>query len=257
MKVRTFILVLGMAFGLAGCNSGLDHKLDTSHGVEAYKSSLAEATKDMKKSEIEAFDLYVEELSIEKLSELYPDATPRKVIRGQAKKVIEGTAKIKPELEKMIPDFDKEFAALEGGIKAVNAKFSVEKDFFGDQPKVRATVQNTSGQGLTALKWQVDLYINGADKPVASSVVEDNYKGGGGIKDGYEYKRDFTLGFVRGDDRFTTLEIQNAKQREVRLTLLVNDCTDLTGKRISSRNPHSLLKVFGEAEMRALKDKDI
>jgi len=257
MKVRTFALIIGVAVGLAACNSGLDHKLDTGHGAEAYKASLAEATKDMKKYEIESFDLYVEELSIEKLGELYPNATPRKIIHGQAQKVIDGTSKIKPELEKLIPDFDKEYVAIEGGIKAVNATFAVERDFFGDQPKVRATVQNTSGQTLTSLKWQVDLFLDGSEKPVASTVIDDNYKSGGGIKTGYEYKRDFTLGFVKGDDRFTTLEIQNSKKREVRLTLLINDCVDLSGKRIESRNPHHLLKVFGEAEARALKDKDI
>lgn len=257
MKAVHIILLAAAALSLSACNKGLDAKLDTSHGVDVYKASLAEATKDMKKSEIESFDMYVEELSIEKLGELYPNATPRKVIRGQAQKVIEGTAKIKPELEKLIPDFDKEYAALESGIEALNATFSVEKDFFGDQPKVRATVRNASSQTLTSLKWQVDLHLNGAEKPVASTVIEDNYKAGGGIKPGYEYKREFTLGFVKGDDRFTTLEIQNSKNREVRLTLLINDCVDLSGKRISSRNPHHLLKVFGEAEARALKDKDI
>lgn len=257
MKFSRNFLAAAVCVGLTACNSGLDHKLDTSHGSEAYKTSLAEATKDMKKSEIEVFDLYVSDLTIEKLGEQYPDATPRKVIRGQAKKVIEAAAEIKPALEKLIPDFDKEYSALEGGIKALKPVFTVEKDFFGDQPRVRATVQNASGLAMTSLKWQVELFINGADKPVASTVLDDNYKGGGGIKPGYEYKREFTLGFVKGDDRFTTLEIQNASKREVRMSLLVNDCTDLTGKQLSSRNPHSLLKIYKEAELQAIKNKDI
>lgn len=256
MKYVTLAAVLAAAACLTACNKGLDHKLDTGHGADSYKASLEEATKDMKKAEIEKFDEYVSKISIAKLHELHPNATPREIIRGRAKSLLEDIPKVKAELEKMIPAYDKEADEIEKGIYADGATFAVEKDFFGDQPKVRAKIINTSGHTMTSLSWKVELFLNGSDKPVASTFIQDNYKNGGGIKSGYEYKRDFTIGFVRGDANFTTLEIQNAAKREVKLTLNLADCISMNGESMSSRNPHAAIAVFEKVEKQAQADKD-
>lgn len=257
MRIFGALISLVAVVCLSACNSGLDHKLDTANGPSAYKASLEMATKDMKPEEIDAFDAAVSEVTLKELNELYPNATPRKIIREQFTKYSEILAKLIPDVEKKIPDFDKEVQSLNDGVKAVNATFAVEKDFFGDQPKVRVKTVNTSGVTMTALAWRVELFINGADKPVASTTIADNYKSVSGMKSGYEYTREFKLGFVSGDERFTTLEIQNATKRELKLTLEIDECVGLDGQSFGARNPHKALESLEAGVAKAKKFKEI
>jgi len=257
MKTITKIAAIFAAICLSACNSGLDHKLDTGNGAAAYKASLEAATKDMKPDEVEAFDSVVADVSLKELNELYPNATPRKIIHEQAKKFINLFGNLKVDFEKKIPEFDREAKSLSDGVKAVDGTFAVQKDFFGDQPTVRAKTINTSGITMTSLAWRVELYINESDKPVATTTISDNYKNVGGNKTGYEYKREWKLGFVSGDERFTTLEIQNASKRQVKLTLEVDDCIGLDGQPLGGRNPHRMIEKLEAGEAKAKKYLDI
>lgn len=257
MKLKMVLATTALAFGLAGCNNGINHALDTGHGQQAYRASLDEALKKMTKEETEAFDWAVGGLNIEKLHEKFPDSTPRKIIQGQAKNFIDAMTKARPDIEKMIPDFDAKTKVLSENTIVDSANFHIENDFFGLQPKVTAKIVNVEGRTMTALKWRVELFLDGNTTPAASTVIEDNYKGGGGFQPGYRYTRTFTLGFVKGDERFTTLEIQNAKKREVKLTLIPDGCVELDGKSVSSMDPHAALKELDEILAKAKKYQSI
>jgi hypothetical protein len=253
-KTTASILIVAL---LSACHSGINQKLDTSHGIDAYRSSLNEAVQKMDKKEIEAFDWAVSDINFAMLNEKYPNATPKEIIRAEAEKVLDYIKKRRPELNELIPAFDAEVKMLEEGIKVVNPTFSVEKDFFGDQPKVQVKVQNLSPKSYTALAWNVELFINGQTKPVASTTIVDDYKDAGGIKSGYEYSRTYKLGFVTGNENFTTLEIQNSKDRLIKLTLLVDDCIELNGHKLGERNPHTELEQLDRDEAKAKLYKEI
>jgi len=257
MKITRIILLAATALSLSACNSGINHTLDTGHGVDSYKASLAEAVKKMEKPEIEAYDWAVSDLSIDKVHELYPNGTPKQIIHGESKKMIEGAAELRPELEKQIPGFDRSVKELTDNIVVESTNFTIENDFFGLQPKVSARVAYAEGRPMTALQWRIELFIDGKDKPVASTTVTDDYKGDGGFKSGYRYARDFKLGFVRGDDRFTTLEIQNSKTRILKMTLIPDECIEINGHAVSYNNPHIAIRQLDETVAKARRYKEL
>lgn len=247
MNFKLIILTIGVTLGLVGCNSGLNRKLDTGSGADAYHLSLSAAVRDMKKEEIVAFDWAASFLSIDDINEQYPNGTPREIIHGVAGKILENGPKLLEENQEKTKIYEKELEEIGSGIKVIASTISFPRDSFSDSAVIKAKIKNSSAISLTDIKWRVELYINNSEEPVASTTQWDFYKSDGGIKAGHEYSRTFYL----DDSRFTTLEIQNAAKREIRFTLLTDECEELNGKKLGDRDPSSksasIIKLMSKA----------
>jgi hypothetical protein len=237
--LRTCIAALFMA-ALAGCSKGVDKPLATDKGVDAYRASLAEAVRDMDKRQTDAFNWAVSNLSVEAINARYPNQSPRKIMRGEAEAVMnEAPARI-AALEKKTAEW--KAVALEiAKVSASDASFRLDKDFFGLQPRIHAAVSNGSKYGYSALSWYAELYLDGAEEPAARTQLIDLYKTEGGMKPGDRSERQFTVGFVAGDDAWKTLEIQKAQQRVVKLSVIPSKAKDFGERLIAGASPEGEL----------------
>lgn len=229
MKLKFCITAMALMI-LCGCSSkGLDKDLKTGEGKEAFGASLNEALKDMSQEEKEAFAWAVSDLNLDSLHQKYPNASPREIIRGEVKMVQEAAPKKLKELEEEKLKYDPILADLKN-IKAQSIEFSLPKDFHGLQPTINATITNNSKFAVSFLQWFAELYVDGKAAPVATAELSDAYNNSNGLNPGASVKRSFTVGFVVGDSRWTTLEIQNAKNRVVKLTIIPESVRDFSDK---------------------------
>lgn len=241
MRFSNTFAVAFVALILAGCSGkGIDRKLETGQGGDAYNASIAQAAKDMTQDDVQAFDWAVSDLSLETLNQRYPNGTPRGVIQGESRLVREQASKRIAELESTKPKYD----AILGEIVKLTAsdiELQIERDFHGLQPTVHARVSNNGGLAVSQLQWRASLYLDDQKTPVATADVYDFYNNSsrgsslfgdqkkveaGGLPAGGAAKRSFRIGFVSGDPNWTTLEVQNAKVRRVVLEPLPESVKD-------------------------------
>ena len=106
--------------------------------------------------------------------------------------------------------------------------FTLDKDFLRLKPHIRTTVKNASRYGYSNLRWYAELYLDGSSKPVAVDEIFDMYKNDGGLPPGAVMAREFMVGILIGDKAWTTLEVQNARQRVVKLTVMPEFAEDFS-----------------------------
>jgi hypothetical protein len=241
MRSFTSLALATSALLLLACTGkGLDQKLDTGHGRDAYTASINQAAIAMTQEDREAFDWAVSDLSIEVLNQRYPNGTPRGIIRGEAQVVQADAPKRIAELESVKPKYDTILGEIEK-LTATDTEFVMERDFHGLQPLVTAIIHNNSRLPISQMKWRASLYLDDQQAPVATSVLMDMYNnssGGdttsdehakvaaGGLPAGGAGKRLFRIGFVSGDPKWITLEVQNAKVRRVVLERIPESVKD-------------------------------
>src|SRR3546814_17319770 len=80
------------------------------------------------------------------------------------------------------------------------------------------------------MKWKAALFLDGTDRPAAQTILVNDYRKNGGLKPGSRFHIRFPIGFVRGDEAWTTLEIRNAAVRKVVLEPIMDRILDF-GKR--------------------------
>lgn len=242
--------------GLSGCSKGVDRALVTDKGVEAYKVSVAEAAADMDLHQAEAFDWAVSDLTLEKLHATYPNQSARQVIRGEVQNVLDRFPALIAQLEEQTTQWN---AAAEPirQVVADGVSFALEKDFHGLQPRIRATVRNGSPLSFSTLRWRAELYIDGRSEPAATTELFDPYKDDGGLAPGATARREFTVGFVTGDPNWTTLEIQNAQRREVKLVVMPEGAKDFGERLYVGDSPAQRLGSLKATLAAAEKYKDI
>ena len=235
-NISKTLLALFLAFSLSACSKGLDKPLLTGAGSEAYKASLAAAVKDMDDNQVQAFDWAVSDLSIDALNNRYPNQTPRKIIQGEVQDILGKSPAEIVELEKQAAAWNAAIQEIQK-VVSTDSRFTLEKDFFGLQPRIRTTLRNGSKFGYSSLKWRAELYLDGSDQPTAVSEQFDLYKNDGGFSSGATVQRQFSVGFVSGDSNWTTLGIQNAKQRLVKLIVMPERATDFGERLIAGPSP--------------------
>ncbi|SJZ94190.1 hypothetical protein SAMN02745674_01351 [Lysobacter spongiicola DSM 21749] len=207
-----------------GCTGPLDGRLVTGKGLDAYRTSLAPMS-EATEFEREAFDWAVSDFDVDRVHREYPDSTPRKIIRAEV-------GKVRETYPKRIEALEAEAEAQEPlreelrKVTATDARFFLDKNFFGQQPKVTASISNGSSLPVSSLSWQASLYVNDGAEAVATSILSNDYRRDGGLKPGDAYTVTFTVGFVTGDERWTTLEIRNANSTRVVLEPIIGSIKD-------------------------------
>ncbi|WP_426079007.1 hypothetical protein [Janthinobacterium sp. PSPC3-1] len=249
-----FAIILSLA--ITACSKGLDKPLVTSAGIDAYKVSLAEAAKGMDKSQAEAFDWAVSDLSIDALNSRYPGKTPREIIRGEVQDILGKAPAQIVELEKQASVWNAAAQEIHK-VTSEETTFTLAKDFFGLQPRIETTLRNGSKYGYSTLKWRAELYLDGSDKPTAVTEQLDLYKNQGGFSSGETVHRKFSVGFVTGDNNWTTLEIQNAKHRLVTLVVIPEGAQDFGERLIAGASPVPKLEQIKQTLEMAKSLKDL
>jgi hypothetical protein len=217
------IALLGVS--LAACKGPADQRLATGGTEEEFRASLADVVPKMTAHEKEALEWAFSEFDQPQLHAKYPDGSPRTIIRGEVQDVLTTFPAEIEALEKQATK-DAPLRAELGKIVARDLRFEIEKTFFGLQAVITATVTNGSRHPVSRLKWGAALYLDGASKPVVATVLTDDYRKQGGLKPGGQYQVRFPIGFVSGDEAWTTLEIRNASTRRVVLVPVLDTVLD-------------------------------
>ena len=194
----------------------------------------------MDQLQIEAFDWAVSDLNIDTVNIRYPNQSPRQIIRGEVKDVLEKAPQTIAELETKTARWSMGAESIHK-VMAEKITFTLEKGFFGLEPRIRTTVKNASRYGYSNLRWYAELYLDGSSKPVAVREMLDMYKDNGGLPPGAVMAREFMSGIVSGDPAWTTLEVQKAKQRVVKLTVMPEFAEDFSEHLIVGQSPANQL----------------
>jgi hypothetical protein len=217
--------VLLAVSAIAACSGPLDQHLITGSTPQAYRASLDAIYPKMTVHEQEAFDWAVSDFDLPKLHSKYPEASPKAVIRGEVQEVLQTyPAKVKAlevEARKQSP-----LRAELRKIVAQRAIFRMNKNFFGLQPTVIASIANNSKLPVSRLDWRAALFLNDATEPVATTTLSSDYRNDGGLAPRRGFISTFKVGFVRGDESWSTLEIRNAAKTRVVLEPILDSIQD-------------------------------
>src|SRR3546814_17097797 len=78
------------------------------------------------------------------------------------------------------------------------------------------------------MKWDAKLFLDEEPAPVAIKILNDDYRPNGGMKPGSAWTTTFKIGFVRGDENWTTLQIRNAAKTRVEMKPVVSSVRDFS-----------------------------
>lgn len=258
--MRWFMSLLCLLL-LSACSKGLDRSLVTGEGIEQFQASLQKAAEEMTPEEKEAFSWAVSDFDLARLHKVYPDASPRQIIRGEVKEGLAEWPAQLAELEAQKAKFDPILAELRK-IEARAIKFELDRGLSGLEPKIHATVVNGGQLDVSWLEWRASLYLDDGEKPVAVSEVFDNYNRtrgssfmnddeapvpAGGMRSGMEYARTFYVGMGFREDDWTTLEIQNASKRVVVLEPILGSIKDFGDRVYLEGAPYKNIRLLQDS----------
>jgi hypothetical protein len=249
--------VLIMTLMLTACSKGVDVKLTTGEGPEAYRASYEKAAKDMSADDIQAYNWAVENITIESLHQTFPNNTPRDIIRAAANYYHQLATEKIIALEKNKPHYDALQKQL-AGIQAEDVRFIMDRNFHGLQPTITAKIVNNSDLPVSRMRFQAQLFINDQTTPVANYEIAANFNNAhtgtsffsskqiapGGLDPHHQINKRFTIGFVTGDIEWTTLEIQKAAKHHVTLTPLLYSIEDYANKSYMQGAPYQELEHY-------------
>ncbi|KRG41910.1 hypothetical protein ARC78_10640 [Stenotrophomonas pictorum JCM 9942] len=241
---------------LAACGGPMDTALVTGNGADPYFASLNPVFAKMSEHEQQGFNWAVSDLDLDRLHSRYPGNSPRQIIRGEVAQVLETYPARIAALEPQALQAAQVRAQL-AQVTAVQTAFRIEKDFFGLAPKISATIENNSPLPISALEWNAALYLDDAETPVVTTTLTDNYRDRGGLVPGGRHKREFAIGFVRGDETWTTLEIRNAKRTRVVLEPLATSVQDFGDRHYLPEDPSAEIERLRSVIAAATSYQDI
>ncbi|TWI06379.1 hypothetical protein [Aerolutibacter ruishenii] len=225
---RTLIGALALLTAVA-CSRPADKKLVTCRGLEAYRASLAPVAAKLSPEQAKALDWAVSDRNLDTLNARYPEGSVRDIVRGEARLVLETYPATLKALETR-HRAEAPIRAQLSRIAALHPQFFIDRNFFGLQPRIRATVVNDSSLPISGLNWKAALYIDGRTEPEATTTLTNDYRNNGGLKPGGRFTVTFNVGFVRGDENWTTLAIRDARTRRVVLTPLLDSLKDFSDR---------------------------
>ncbi|MBK0053065.1 hypothetical protein [Stenotrophomonas sp. S39] len=234
-------LVTLMVAGLTACGGAADKGLMTAGTRDQLLASVAEVSPKLSEHERMAFQWAVSDINQTTLHRRYPNGSVRQVVRGEVNLVKANYPKRLAGLRDRAAAQAPVFAELER-VTARQPALSITKGFFGLAPSVRAVLRNESKLPLGRIKWRANLYLNGDSKAVASAVVTSDFQSVGGLAPGTERDAVFKIGFVSGDESWTTLEVRNASERRVSLEPIPETAMDYGNKPYIDRDDRELIE---------------
>lgn len=225
MWCRSGLALLLAGWTLTACVQPPEEGLVTGETEQAFFASLEALTPKMSQHEREGLAWAASDLDLATIHARYPGGSPRQIIRGEVRDVLD-TYPAKIEALQKQADADAPVRAELGKIVAREARFSIEKNFFGLQPQITASVTNGSRHPVSRLNWRVSLYLNGAETPVVETILSNDYRDQGGFNPGERFRTTLRIGHVRGDEAWTTLEIRNASDRRVVMEPVLDSILD-------------------------------
>jgi len=240
------LCAITLALALSACSKGIDRALVTGDGQAAYRASLDRLTPEATPEQLAAFNWAVSDMSIELLHSRYPNASPRRVVHGEAERLLKELPLNIERLQAQLPQWQAA-AAQAAAVDATDIVFELKPDFFGLQPVVTATVHNRSALAFARYGWTATLYLGDATEPVARTQLTASFaghNGGGGLDPGARTRLSFQLGFVSGDPAWKTLAIQRATKRTVKLVPDAEAARDLSDHAIVGPSPQAALGVM-------------
>ncbi|MFQ6310094.1 hypothetical protein [Lysobacter capsici] len=220
-----------------------------------YRASFEPVYAEMNAHEREAFDWAVSDLDQATLHGRYPNGSAREVIRGEVRSVLRDYPKA---LRTLQAEYER-LASVRAELVKVTARggFAIEKDFFGFQPTITSEITNGSRYPISRLAWEAALYLNGAGDPFATARVTSDFRSRNGLRPGDTYKVTSIVGFVKGDDRWTSLEVRNAHSVRVALTPVLTSIEDFAGRQYLAVDTARKLKSMRIARAAAERYADI
>ncbi|WP_423173457.1 hypothetical protein [Stenotrophomonas maltophilia] len=222
-------LILAASALLAACSGPTDKKMVTNGTQQQYRQSIDAIDAELNAHERAAFNWAVAGMNLEKLNQTYPNASVRQVVRGQVKHIRDSNPKEIEALRQEANDQLPTIAELKR-VSAVDPEFRMEDSFFGPKPVITARIINRSTLPLSEASWNAALYINGDVQPVATSKVRSDFRSIEGLKPEHHVTARFTVGFVKGDQTWTTLAIRQATSTRVELEMIPETAMDFTDK---------------------------
>ena len=205
----------------------------------------------------EAFNWAVSDINFENLHAKYPNASPRKIIRGEVKAVLDTY----PERINRLKTNSSKFVDIRNELSKVSvtyADLSHSNEFvFRGKPILTMGIENESTLPISSLDWNASLFLDGSDKPVATQRVTADMRDAGGMKPGDSFKVTIRIGGPLGNDAWETLEIKNAKNRRVAMTPILPSIRDFGNRLYLDGDPTDDIARLELALKSALSYKDI
>ncbi len=222
-------LALGLTALVAACGGPVDRKLITDGTQEQYRASIDAIDAELSPHERDAFNWAVAGLDLGKLNATYPNASVREVVRTHIEHVRDTNPKEVRKLREQAQAQLPTIAEL-GKVRANGAKLEIEDSVFGLKPSIEARIVNGSSLPLSQVSWEAALYINGGAQPVAKAKVHSDFRKINGLKSDDGVTARFNVGFVKGDETWTTLAVRQASSTRVELTVIPVTAMDFSDK---------------------------
>ncbi|MCU1169664.1 hypothetical protein [Stenotrophomonas maltophilia] len=212
-------LALAMTALVAACGGPMDRRMVTDGTQQQYRASIDAIDAELSSHEREAFNWAVAGLDLNSLNATYPNASVREVVRTHIERIKDGNPKEIRTLRERVQEQLPTISELEK-VRANGAKLKIEDSFFGLEPSIEARIVNGSSLPLSQISWEAMLYINGEAQPVAKAKVHSDFRKIDGLKSGDGVTARFNVGFVKGDEAWTTLAIRQASSARVELRVV-------------------------------------
>lgn len=236
MNFRTLLAAAVLSLTLCACAGPMDRALVTDQGDAAYFQRLNPLFAQMTPEQQEAFNWSVSDLTISAIHQRYPGASAREVIAGETALILQTYPEKITALQPSLQQFQQARAQL-AQLRSDNIQFRIEQDFHGLQPYLKADFHNGSTLSFSTTGWVAQMYLDGADTPVASYEFTLNHRNRGGLLPGEDESHDIHLGFVTGDADWMTLEVRNARQRRIQIVPVQPGTTDLGERPYALHDP--------------------
>jgi len=222
-------LALAMRALVAACGGPMDKKMVTDGTQQQYRASIDAIDAELSPHEREAFNWAVAGFDLNSLNATYPNASVREVVRTHIERIRDASPKevraLREQAQAQLPTI-----AELGKVRANGAKLEIEDSFFGLKPSIEARIANGSSLSLSQVSWEATLYINGDAQPVAKAKVHSDFRTIDGLKSGHGVTARFNVGFVKGDEAWSTLAVRQASSTRVELEVIPLTAMDFNNR---------------------------
>ncbi len=224
---------LGLALGLTAlvtaCGAPMDRNMVTNGTEQQYRASIDAIGAELSPHERDAFNWAVAGLDLDKLNATYPNASVREVVRTHIERIRNANPKeirtLREQAQAQLPTITEL-----GKVHANDAKLEIEDSLFGFKPFIEARIANGSSLPLSQVSWEAVLYINDGTLPIAKAKVHSDFRKIDGLKSGDGVRARFNVGFVKGDEAWTTLAVRQASSTRVEVTIIPLTAMDFSDK---------------------------